>query len=410
MSLSKRVIETERQRFKQYYSLCLEFLVIQNNKQSQVFLAGELAGQVFNARAVDHDAIVRDAKPLRIFSADAYATALDLLKFLLAKVSPNVPYRQDLIIYPIIAEVEYAIQIPTRRLVIVRNMGSYRDKKLGDLIRPPVIAGLALMSPEILLIDLYRRIFAADPDDRPALEQLEQALFGQFSSDAKRGELLGGGDDAYEDVHVDLEVTGAADKADPVIELRKLILAEFGDAAMIVGQQALLPEPHLNFLQLCTGLDDAVIRDKLQATTERWSKRHTIVIQRYHLPLPNDTNLKRFRLFIQDSKRVQVVDVFTLGQYDLYCQHAYVYLRFVLVDIWTIMLIHECGDIDDAGADRQIGRLMALCREARRHITPLADIKSFYGSYIDEGVLARRNRVGQKNGRAEIVYGALLSS
>jgi len=141
----------------------------------------------------------------------------------------------------------------------------------------------------------------------------------------------------------------------------------------------------------------------------------SLSVNRYYLSLPVDTRLRRFRVFLSqnDNKRINVLDVFNAGNYDLiHKAHQFTLFRFCLVDIWTVRLINALGEINHATAKNQIDKLMGFMQRTRAKVTPLDQPNSadFMGTYVDEVIALRREkRFARKNANQAVYAGDLLA-
>lgn len=417
----ERVVKRERMKYSPLYRILLEALsAAAEDPTNAAFIADALAAEAYDARKIDLESIVEVARPLVVYTAEPYDFGSNLMRNNRASFGKFI---MEMTLYPAIPELEYYLQVPGRKLCILRRLGEYRDLPLTKLIRPisVPIGGMPvpLISPELILIDIYRRIFFSPPASTLPEQlggidfvRLERRLFDRLIGEYHSGKL--GGDESL------------TTNSPAIISLRRAIMEAFNVGAkdtvdaIVIGQQALTPDSSLGFLQLVSLLPDHVIRQRLEGAVEAWigDRKHKINFEtmRYYLSIPSDTRLRRFRLFLTvpgDSKkgRIAVVDIFNAANYDVLALHSYTYLRFILVDIWTIVLIRNLGEITEDVAERQLARLITLAKAARSSIKPLDTLTpaDFFGLHIDEGVAARREKKNIRKDHDSIVYGALLS-
>lgn len=416
-----RVVKRNRVKYLALYKAVLDAL----GAAPDAFITDALAAEAYNARKIELSKIVEDGRPIIVYTSEPYDFGVELIRKNYVAFGRFVG---EMTLYPQIPEVEYILQVPGRRLCILRALGEYRNLPLTKLIRPISVplsvegtglsganVTLSLISPELILLDIYKRIYFVgfDDDESAAAAEtvrLEQRLFDRLLGEYHSGKLGG-------------RETPLGTSSPEIVKLRKRIIEALGADQMLVGQQALQPDGDLSFLQLVSQLPDHVIKARLEELTSAWLAEHATKykglssdVMRYYLSIPSDTRLRRFRVFIVvpgqggAHSRIAVADVFNAANYDVIARHPYSYLRFIMVDIWTIVLIRNLGEITPEVAERQLARLIALAKKAHGAITPLDQLKpaDFFGLYIEEGVAARRERKNVRKDHDSIVYGALL--
>jgi hypothetical protein len=373
------VIAYERAKYKPFYKLIVDFI-----KREQVFLAGNYACRAFDARTIDLDGIVLDAAPFLLFSADAYETGKALIREI--ENTPHLGNINTVHLYPSIADYEYQLNMSGRRLATIKMIGEHRGVPLGKLIRPPQIDGVSLISADIMIIDIYRRIFSKSDDNNNSehLMQLEKRLFDRFYTDSKKSDFI------------PKPVVGLAETK--ALTLRRRALELFPEH-LVVGPQAFESTPDMDELQIVVSDLDSEIASKLSSLG--------CLVNRYFISLPIDSRLRRFRVVLEGATRTTIIDVFNAGSYDLlHRTHPFTLYRFCLVDIWTLRLIAALGEINQSTAERQIERIVKRIHSTRNRITPLDNVgvEDFFGTFVDETIALRRERKYAKRDTSQIVY------
>jgi hypothetical protein len=433
------VIKRERTKYSDLYTAVLSWL---SANAANVFVTGVTAAETYDAKKIDPEAIIMAAQPIVVFCEDPYEEGLALLKTLI-KQPKFQAFVREMYLNPHIPEREYVLVIPMRHLCRLKAIGVYRDISLKTLVRPITISGLSLMNPEVILMEIYRRIYFDDSDTD--LVKLEKRLFDRLVGEYHSGKLGGADLDLPPNSPLFTKLrTIVADAFGAPVQAKEAVKGGVerdrhadGRHAIVVGKQVFEPDENLTFFQLVSDLSDADIQARLEAAVEEWLdlpplKPHRANLKtdiaRYYLAIPSDTRMRRFRLFVSASastgkggnqpRKVPIVDVFNAANYDIIAPHPYTYLRFIMVDIWSIMLIRNLGEITEDGAARQIERLIGLAKRAHAALPgpfPPTDrspssMASFFGNFVDEAVALRRERKNMRPGYDSIVYAELLTT
>jgi len=380
------IILLDRRRYYAVYKLIVDFL----RAASEVYVGSDVAYDAFGARTLKYEQVANEGSMLILYSRDPFKTAENMIRDLVK--SPELPaaLKPTMLVACINEDYEYNLSTEGRRLCVFKFLGDYRGIPLVKLITPARIEGVSIMSADVLLIDLYRRLFVAD-EDRSKLIKLEARLFDRFLHDA-------GGDEYVKKIKGTEEIN--------IVALRKKLLSLF-PVHVIVGPQAFAPTSDMSGMEIVVDKLDGEIVSILEANADGCK------VNRYLLSLPVDSHLRRFRVVAEvGGRRQNVIDVFNAGNYDLiHRSHPFVLFRFALVDIWTMRLICGLGEMDKSVAEKQIDRLVWFMKEARKkHGVAMTEPVSedFIGTYVDEGVASRRDKKHARRNNAQFIYGALI--
>lgn len=423
--LADEIIKIERERYRPYYEAVLKF--VRASKTVRIIVSGTIAVNSFLDNRVMIDNIVNDAIPFILYTDKPTALSADLVSFIYKTVPEDTVDRTLLMSTPILGNSEYTIRLTSRLLASINLIGEYRHKNLLELIRPVIIDGISVVPPEVLLIDIYRRIFTADKkEEQDELCATEKKIFQRFTRDVKTGKVSGG-----------IEMNDIHNSHPVIVSLRKSIgskLTEYGKS-LLVGRQAFSETASANLvgLQYCTALTEEEITAAFNAGVELAGEKDSPeevekfnaqieelatssikiepVANLYSLSMPVDPRLRRYRFVVKAShkettKKITLLDVFTAGQYDIIARHPYTILRFIFVDLWTIRLISKLGEIAEQSAAREIDSLLKLAVIAHAKITPLDDDykKIYFGSYVSDEFAKHIAKGYAKRDNSQIIY------
>jgi len=424
--LADEIIAIERERYRPYYESILKF--IRTDKRFRIIVGGEIAINGFIDNVIDINEIVGHPYHFVLYTDKPTELTTELVMHIYNTIPADTVYRSLLISTPVFVGSEYLIRLTNRALCSIQIIGEYRNKSLIDIVRPVKIGGLELLPPEVILIDIYRRIMSADKvEDQDELIATEVKLFTRFSRDILRGKIGGGA----------LEVDQINNGFPVIVALRKALLDKFMayGRSMIVGKQAIdeTKSNDLQGLQICTSLTEEEIREAIQSSMDTVGERDSpesnieftklitelsdsnITIKPvphlYTLSMPIDHRLRRYRLTVElkkgdKLKRLNLLDIFTAGQYDIIARHPYTLLRFIFVDLWTLNLIGMIGEVAESTLSREIDQLLQLAIRAHALVKPLDEDykKMYFGSYFDDMLAKHLAKSFSKRDYGQVIY------
>lgn len=261
---------------------------------------------------------------------------------------------------------EFVIYYDTMPLVFVYAIQKHKNISLSNIIMP-VEKDVNYMSPELELISLYQDLYSPFKD-RWHIE-LEAPLINMVKDRVAKKILIGGKkkcDDCSDN------------RKNSVDNVKLLVLKEFATTPefIVVGQWArTLLEGSSNSsekLQLITTLDIEVAIKNIMLFLERYTKS-SITFSDQNLHIPKDTRTRRYTLYMSYASfnrdkplRKPFLDIFNSGTFELipiekhnyYIGNPFVLLRFYMIDLWIVRLVHKLELISKDVLTKKINNLM----------------------------------------------------
>lgn len=428
--LIKRIISSDRILFKWCWEEIIKYI---SNKN--IMLGGDYSIQMYSDKLSISD-IVYNCQQIILFCENVYTEAKNLSNYLFNKSGEKI-----ITVRPVWQDIEYDLLIKSRKIVKFIVLSPYKEVNIFNLINPVVKElqiddkkyPIKLISPEILLIDLYRTLISPEfYDFRENNIMLEESLYNYYIDYRKINKIEGS-----------LEITNKFQnynkpedfkyKSNYIIELKHEILNQIklrDNKILITGRQAIEPEPNLELLEICSSLGYLEISEAAANALEKLNKNKNFILNnklnisidnsKHRIYVPVDMRLRRYKInvIIEDPNtkhrnKLQLIDIFNCSQYDLLINHPYEMLRFLFVNIWTLELVYKIGDISQDIYQKQIIRFIKWVDIAHSQITTdenkkiFDDYKQYIGIYDSDNMAKKRFLQKVKKSKTEIYYPCL---
>jgi len=270
---------------------------------------------------------------------------------------------------------EMTIYYNTIPLVFVHIIKKHRNISLKNLIAPVDIGGVSYMSPEIELIDLYRTLYSLDMEDKWAKSvQYEKKLSDMMSAREKDNTLGGKKCNTCHSAH-----------AVKIDQMRQSIIDDKClDQCVIIGYWAVAiankqPLPKDKLQVIVDNVDNAIkcIIDALGNYTQ-----FNVTTTEQKLHTPKDFRTRRTTVYIQypsiksgKPMKKPFMDIFNSASFELIpftrvnghmIGNSYVLLRFFMIDLWVVRLIHKLNLIDKHILRKKIHNLVVVMNSIDR--------------------------------------------
>lgn len=423
------IIKHDRERYRWCFESIMRFIT-----EEKVMIGGDAAIN-FYADTISIDDIVFKASQLILYSESVYQMALKLADFMYKESGKKL-----ITVKPIWQDIEYDIMIDTRKICKFMVLEEYKGVNIFKLIAPVTKLitikekdfSIKLMSPEILLIDIYRNLISPELyDDREKFKQLEESLFKFYHDErqeAKLNKRITTTHMGSAEVSKWRKIENFKYTSEFIVKFKHFILDELKSLdpqLLIVGRQAVEPEPNLELLEVCTNVTDTAelfgdfiekFQRKYPIYADTGSIKFTFDIFKYRINIPVDMRLRRQRinLLITDGdkkSKFQIVDLFNATQYDLVMNHPYTILRFLFVDIWTLELLFKIGDLSPENYKqlilRHIGWVNSIRAKIPEYEATYNDFTKYLGTFDSEILAKRRFLQRAKKDKSEMYYPAI---
>jgi hypothetical protein len=270
----------------------------------------------------------------------------------------------------IIIHQELQIWYDTRLIATIYKLIKGKEIDLENLINPIKIYGINYMSPEIEIIDIYKRLYLPNY----ASEWLNLLEVESFMEDLvkQRSEILGG-----DSICGNIARRQKTDMEDLKLLLyNNFIISQppHDNNRILIGHWAIntakaihyssLVESHVEKLQIISSNAENDIKE-----VKKIIEKHTdlaITHKQHILHLPKDFRIKRYTLYLSSysQKEIPFMDIFNSAEFELIpfntlklnAEHSkipgdinignpYVLLRFAIIDIWILRVISKIGNI-----------------------------------------------------------------
>jgi hypothetical protein len=298
----------------------------------------------------------------------------------------------------IITHQEFTIEYDLRRMISIYSLEIGKHNKLNDIINPVTIQNINYMSPEIELIDIYKKLYSPDMYGQwKALLDIELNLFDLVKN---RSETLGGAEIINKPIK--------RRKKYNIENFKLIILKEYCTKPHVVllGHWAMNTaksveytkdvEIHVEKLQV---ISNSTLKDieyiKKIIRVETGHEDLLITHKIHSLHLPKDFRIKRCTLYLSshELKEVPFMDIFNSTEFELIpyynlnltdcifgvshpksikIANSYVLLRYIMIDLWILRVINKIGQINKESLLHKIRSLFSLILEIKK-----ADISIF---------------------------------
>lgn len=400
-----------------------------NKKGKGVLIGGPMAQSILTSSLNDKSAAIinKDSFSYEIYIENPFEYAKELAQEIYKGIESKRPsasphpvtwWGDTINVETNIINKIYTIWIDMRQIVRVIGMERYRDKvEIASLVEPlmkpsllfPDIS-LPLIAPEVLLIDIYQKLYNPYPSGGKEYRSYIQLL-------AQESRL-------YPLVFPEIE-DGKSGSAEKFINIDKKIRAHLPeiiealkDKMILIGDYArqgidinTVPSGNQYRLQILSGMppDDiaAIINNILNLPLK------TV---KFNIHLPVDIYIKKYIIYCQnpnsDDGQVPVCEIFNSPEYELISTlptsaegvrraGLAAQIRFRLIDIWVLLIIRGLNishGRQPQHADAQIAKSRKEIMELRAQFyktfedaaaifeTFPTEADNYFGQYIDEGV------------------------
>jgi hypothetical protein len=285
---------------------------------------------------------------------------------------------------------DVAIFVDERELVTITSIEDYKGASIGAIIGPvrrPALytsENIALMSPEILLISIYRALHS--PAFAKKWEEylgIEAQLFEIFLKAVNRGKFTGS-----RDAHLPLGSRSSADKKihDKLMAANERYYEVRSDAQMKEKRSPASKTTYVYHLY-----DNRYVSSLPQHELSKLLGINEVREETTGIPF--DFRLRRISFY--ENERAAVF-IFNSAQYDLMNDSPLTKLRFMFIDLWILQLKRETKKLTPEIANKLIEELIDQIVEVRgelpdpprltSHLFPL----DYFGVFYDEMIAKKQ--------------------
>jgi len=417
------IIREDRDRYHWAYVLLFKWL---EEKIGIVILSGEWASKAYDKnKYIKIKDISMVGKEVILYTTHAEYIARELTDLLYMKSKIKLINMK-----PILPGSEYKINIP-RQFVTIIGFEPNNGVDMIKLMQPNTIKVdgyiISVLPPDILLAGIYRKLISPQYyKDRESLQKLEHIVYKQLITNIDKGKFNS------DDLDVELDeienISGSKESkisdlsnlsnlsyftytCPYIVDLKKYIVSIMDeyDNNILVGKQVLQPTNHLDLLSYSISIDKQELYDIIENIHTDFLKKHpkytktslsiSIKSTIHKLRLPNDPRLIRIRLKLHiEDKALQLVDIFNSGQYDLIIPHPYLYLRLMLVDLWSIQITFRTNLISKEVYESQVEKILKNIVvfhswNGQEKYKIILNDPSEYVGYYDDDIIAKRKLI-----------------
>ena len=363
---AERLIEKERLSWEPIYNLIWSYvdrmpdLLIGGTVAVEVLLGSKVSYfyQLFSPRALQHANDLTNE--LSELCSRLYGDPLEALK----STDPN-PEAKILMMKTLLPNNRYGIFINSRQFVEIIQIPSDSVKIIEPVLSQFGDHKPQLISPEVLLLDLYRGLYSPNrADDWPELLKIESSLYSHLKQRLpeiqKRLRADGGSVDRKA---VQAEIISWMQDRDVVL---------IGEHALQILLDYRAKHPVVQMI----AQDPAQVAETLQ-------KMFSGTVSRRPLHIMSDFRLERVTVRMDDK---EIAYIYNAASYDLIpwnpatrgnkmlrIGNPFVLLRFLLVDFWTVRLFLISGKIDKGFAQNRIDQIIMSLLSLRSQLSLLDD-------------------------------------
>lgn len=409
----KIVIDNDRMLFMPYFIRVEEYC-----RDNNIIIGGKRSAQILSDETYDRNSFFMD-----LYCENTYQLAKNLADILI-NVKSDLPAR-TISLQTNIKHREFTLSIYARILFKIYAIDIYRGVKLADIMSVEHMGifsktSIKCFAPILQLIDIYRTLYSpsknSEWDDTLRYEKVlynigiihrditgasnDNNILSLSDTISSSDTLLS--NDTY--THIDNLIIGAGVPIDANNYLEAV------RDQIIIGDYALMMLGYIKTksrLQVICNVSVEELRIRVEKIAPK--NKYSIIVIKYALNLPNDFQLTKHIIYMVTGKhQIPIMDVFNASTFEMipytmkaaHDKHQYmiaapiVILRFLLIDIWTLMII--------ARLDKHQARLSVNSRmkELESHIaiihsdvinaqSHMIDYK-YGGIYIDESVVKKK--------------------
>ena len=412
------VIKNDRNYYDKYLKVVEEFC-----NENKILLGGQIGMDLLTDIQLN-----KDIYQYYLYTDNTFEMAKKLVNKLY-----NIEKNNSIFLETILTHKEFNIQINTRLIIKIFNLGIYKNVYLYDLIGPIDIKGyfsnlmVQVISGEVYLIDIYRKLYTPYADKIGGYKtysyyrDIEKNVYTKTISGLE-SKIIGG----YNSYDKQINIT----KHD-ITDIKNIIIKEIisGSDNIIVGDYAIIDannELSENIkktddnkrLQMISNMNpndvklliQKAIKNRLQSITNK-----NIIYINYDLNLPDDFRIVKYIFYISDNKQdnISIMDMFNsslfelipykniflklknFGTYRVKIGNYYVLLRYKFIDLWSMKLILNLGTSDNEFIEKKIKEILNDIKIIQNNIknTPpieLFQLDNYVGNYDDEYIAKKK--------------------
>jgi len=355
----KTNIQQERLRYENIYKLCDEFL---KKNKDDFLITGNRSLQKFLGIEEDNE--------YEVYCKNALSWAYKLINFLAEHVDETV----ILSMASLVPYQKFGITFNGRQLIIIQALPQEITIKMT---KPIEMSGLNIVQPIIQLIQLYQNLYNISLVDKwPKYREIDELI-------AKKAPI----------------VTGSGEETTLFMEN----YVKHNDKIVLIGDSAyeVLNGVASTTISILTSLNQNVIAEEFKKYVPGFS----IITQ--SLLLFSDLRLKKtiFVISSQQRERKVIFNIYNSANYEIIpyttinnynIANRYVLMRFVLVDLWHINILHALGKIETQYKDFRSARLRLQYEAFKSFNTSIKSNEEneerFLGTYIEEKLEWKLNK------------------
>jgi len=403
-TLITKSIGYDREQFSKIYEIIFQYLT--DNRD--IVIGSKIAVEAIVLGKIDIAAVIHMGQELTIYGSSVDHHAKEMITRIYRETSEETAYAR-----PNDNTNSVEIYFKTRKMASIIQVPKYFGNDLVKLMRPIEATWdngkISIISPEILLIDIYRNLVLPEYyDKRDDLHEQEKKLYAHFIKDNDSGKVA--------------QINGGAENlnynSNFIVDFKRELLDALYDSAtgtFVVGQQAIKKDQSLLMMHVVSMIEPDQINGVIEkAEKSIYSKnpdyrkyKAFIDFVTFDMSIPIDYRLQRYRIRMTVSetpdgprRNFQLIDIFNALQYDVLLNHPYTWMRFMFVDIWSIQLVFRTGNISNENAKSAIGKFIYWIKQAHLMIDQYAEKydnpESYVGLYFSDKTARALNKSGKK--------------
>ena len=401
---------------------------------NNVLIGGKIGLDMLVGNPITKDSFIYD---IYFQSANPFLLARSLADTLHQVRAPHINSKY-VVLMTNIRNQEFTININTRSIVKINNIGRYRGVDLGDLMQPMLAKGyfteheLKCVPNDMQLIEVYRILYSPNktalwPDYiKYATNLLPKLLESLRDSNNDRSLVEGKGEDNMIDDN-ESDDGPSGDDEDPIeggrgddstnhsrnVVINDAIIHNLiaNSNNILIGDYAIdmlykLSTSGNMRLQMISS-DDV---DELAARIEKIIApivHRTVTHVKYHLSILYDFRLTKHIIYLVDKTQIPLIDIFNSTSFELipFITHKkirvgnpFVLSRFKLLDIWTLKIISKLsGNIpqykhieSNAKQLEIVGKVIGDTLDSAADVNILFPVCDYMGTYVAETVAKKK--------------------
>jgi hypothetical protein len=343
-----------------------------------------------------------------LYCEQPFRHARDIADFLYSKGCKYVKMKT------IITYEEFDIEYSFLVLVKIYSLRLMRGISLETLISPVKLDSILYMPPEIEIIEIYKRLYL--PNFHAEWKNLlmkEELLYNLIKKRVERGIIAGEDKKEREDVNIEtlkyLILTGFVSRSNFVLIGEWAV--NISDYVVSGGQLGIKYSQEK--IQL---ISQNNINDNINALTIflRGYTDYQISARQHDLHI-TDFRIRRYTVYIniphEKYPEIPFLDIFNCGNFELIpyreinvanqylfqIGNAFVLLRFLMIDLWTLKIVKRLNQISESSFRRKSKRIMFSVEYIKRS-NIMEDIfgETYAGIDVDYEISKKKEYIGEK--------------